>query len=740
MKNFITLILFSILFQYAEAQNPYQPDTAQRIFRVQAITSALTIDGKLNEPEWKKTHVSQDFIQLEPLQGEASKFKTEVRGVYNNKYLYIGFYCYSTDGKNRIRVPDLKRDFSYRQHDMVAICFDGFNDKRNSMTFACNALGAQKDYLAYDDTFFDSDWNGLWKVRTSQTEDGWSAEFEIPWKTLRYQKSPDSCKYNFNINFLRVMRSHNEISVWSPYPRAFGFNRMEFAGKMEGMAPPENKINIQVNPYSLTTVTSRKGTDVANEQLQTFKQGGDVKWAFNSKTVLDLTYNTDFAQADADQIVNNISRFSVFFPEKRQFFLENASLFGVGLLGEGENGQGGSMYLQPFFSRRIGLDENGTPIPISFGSRIVHRNSKMAFGSIFLRQSSKDQNPEQNVFIVRHTENIGKANRIGGIFSLKNSESLNEKKSYNSYSYAVDGFFRYNSKLSLNTLVAQTFNTLNHRYGNAAFAQFNYNTNEITAWWTHTYIDNNYNPELGFISRSNTMATCPGIIFNIRRQWIPFKKVIRSYNPSVQAQIFHKANSLDRQETIVSFYPLWFDLHNGGNFLLGTISNFEYIQEDFSPLDITISPGIYRFSRYFIASSSDASKRLSYSAKYEKGGYYDGKLQTLNFALNICPIPNIGFNLNYNLNIFRHVGINDENISVPLYTVNYIIAPNPRIQLSGLYQFNPQNKMEAFTTRLGWEYAPLSYIYLICNKKSQEDSGILTEQSMLFKISFLKQF
>lgn len=740
MKNFITLILFSILFQYAEAQNPYQPDTVQRVFRVKAITSALTIDGKLNEPEWKETPVSQDFIQLEPHQGEASKFKTEVRGVYNNKYLYIGFFCYSADGKSEIRVPDLKRDFSYRQHDMVAICLDGFNDKRNSMTFACNAHGAQKDYLAYDDSFFDTDWNGLWKVRTNQTEIGWSAEFEIPWKTLRYQKSPDSCKYNFNINFLRVKRSQNEISVWSPYPRAFGFNRMEFAGKMEGMAPPENKINIQVNPYSLTTVTSRKGTDVANEQLQTFKQGGDVKWAFNSKTVLDLTYNTDFAQADADQIVNNISRFSVFFPEKRQFFLENASLFGGGLLGEGENGQGGSMYLQPFFSRRIGLDESGTPIPISFGSRIVSRNSKRAFGSIFLRQSSNDQNPEQNVFIARHTENIGKANRIGGIFSLKNSESLNGKKNYNSYSYAVDGFIRYNSKLSINTLVAQTFNTLTHRYANAAYAQFNYNTNEITAWWTQTYIDNNYSPELGFISRSNTMATCPGIIFNIRRQWIPFKKVIRSYNPSVQAQIFHKANSLDRQETIVSFYPLWFNLHNGGNFLLGTTSNFEYIQENFSPLDITISPGIYRFSRYFIASSSDASKRLSYSAKYEKGGYYDGKLQTLNFALNICPIPNIVINLNYNLNKFRQVGVNNENISVPLYTVNYIISPNPRIQLSGLYQFNLQNKMEAFTTRLGWEYAPLSYIYLIYNKKSREDTGNQTEQSMLFKISFLKQF
>ncbi|HJV47149.1 MAG TPA: carbohydrate binding family 9 domain-containing protein, partial [Bacillota bacterium] len=203
MKNVWWLVIFLFFTKISFAQNSFTPDSVQLEFKVTRINSMLSIDGRLSEEEWSQAMGSGGFVQLEPQQGKPSRYKTVVKGMYNKKNLYIGFFCFSGNEPEKIRVPDLKRDFAYKQHDMVAVCFDGFNDKRNSMTFACNAYGAQKDYLAYDDVFFDSDWNGLWKVRTTQTDSGWYAEFEIPWKTLRYDETTNG-EYKFNINFLRV--------------------------------------------------------------------------------------------------------------------------------------------------------------------------------------------------------------------------------------------------------------------------------------------------------------------------------------------------------------------------------------------------------------------------------------------------------------------------------------------------------------------------------------------------------
>lgn len=739
MKNVWWLIISLLFTKISFAQNSFTPDSVQLEFKVTRINSMLSTDGRLNEEEWSHAMGSSGFVQLEPQQGKPSRYKTVVKGMYNKKNLYIGFFCFSGNEPKDIRVPDLKRDFAYKQHDMVAVCFDGFNDKRNSMTFACNAYGAQKDYLAYDDIYFDSDWNGLWKVRTTQTDSGWYAEFEIPWKTLRYDETING-EYKFNINFLRVKRSSNEISVWSPYPRSIGFNRMEFAGRMTGMEPPKKSTNIQVNPYFLASENSSHGSEVGNNSASAIKWGGDVKWAVNPKSVFDLTFNTDFAQADADQQVNNVSRFSVFFPEKRQFFLENASLFGVGLTGEGENGIGGSMYLQPFFSRRLGLDDNGSPIPINFGARLVTRSAKRTYGGIYIRQQGIDKYPAQNIFVGRYSENIGKYNHIGGIFTYKNSGATDAANSYGAYSYGVDGFFRLNSKQSITTMLTRTKNTNSPRSGEAGYIQYNYTTDEITAWWTQVFIGNNYNPELGFISKNNTLATCPGVIFNIRRSWLPFKKTIRSFNPGVQAQIFHDPRYLTQQEAIITCNPIWFELQNGGNILCGITRNFENIQDPFVPLGITIAPGKYNFTRYFVAGGSDASKKVSFSAKYERGGYYDGNLNTLSAAFNFAPIPNIALNLNYNLNTFKNVGATLNKTDVSLYTVAFNISPTPRLQLSGLYQYSTFGKREAFTTKLAWEYLPLSYVYIVYNKRVFQSLSRQEEQGVVCKISLLRQF
>jgi hypothetical protein len=737
----IIILLFFLFFFSANAysQGLSSQDSIQKTINAVRVNKPLKIDGKLDDSAWKAISPVTNFTQLEPSQGKQSLYKTEVRALFDDTYLYVGFSCYDPDGKRNIRVPDLTRDFDYKQHDMVAICIDGFNDKRNSITFATNAYGAQKDYLSFDDILFDSDWNGLWNVRTSVTDSGWFAEFQIPWKTLRYKNAVDG-NQSFTINFLRVKRSANEISVWSPYPRSFGFNRMEYAGKVTGLQPPASNSNIQVNPYILISNLVTKGTDIGNKNTTTLKPGSEVKWAVTPNAVLDLTANTDFAQADADLQVNNVSRFSVFFPEKRQFFLENASLFGVGLHGENGNGAGGSMYFQPFFSRRIGLDTTGNPIPITAGARFVNRDIQRSYGGMYIRQQEAGQSAAQNLFIGRYTENIGNTNHIGALLTLKNDEGINSKNGYNNIVGAVDGFFRFGKAQSLSFMVLNSDNTDTKKTGSAAYAQYFYTSNVINAWWTQSYIGKNFNPELGFVSRRDIIATTPGILLNLRKQWVPFKETIRSFNPGFTAQFYHQSSTGTLQEKIYTLYPFWLEFQKGGHLYFGINNYYELVQGSFIPLGILVSGGNYKFNRFLFKATSDASKKISYTLQYEFGKYYNGSLQTVNAALNLSPIPNIFVNLGLNNNYFKNVGSSAATKTISLYTAESRLALNPRIQLIGLYQRNTQDNRDAFNLRFAWEYKPLSYIYLVYNNRTFETTSRQQEKNTIVKISFLKQF
>src|SRR5436853_1277533 len=384
-KTFLSLLLFLSLRSFSQDSETFKPDSVQKEIIATKINSSLRIDGVLNEMEWSKASISPRFTQIEPYQGSLPNFNTYVKVLYNKQYIYFGIFSQDSLGKKAIRATDFKRDFNFMAHDLVTLTFDGFNDKRNAMCFASNAYGVQRDYLSFDDVYYDVDWDGLWRVRTTRTDSGWYAEVAIPWQTLRYKKTSDSLQ-NWGFNVYRNRRLTNEITAFSPFPRVFSASRMDYAGILKNLQPPPPKPNIRVQPYVLTSYDHYKNFDsTVKRTTNNTKVGGEIKWAINPNMVLDITANTDFAQADADLQVNNVSRFSVFFPEKRQFFLENASLFSP-TIQMAIDGSGGFMHLQPFFSRTIGLDDDGNPIPIIAGGRFVNRSSKRNYGAIIMRQ------------------------------------------------------------------------------------------------------------------------------------------------------------------------------------------------------------------------------------------------------------------------------------------------------------------------------------------------------------------
>jgi hypothetical protein len=729
LKYFLFLFPFISL-----AQEVFNPSTTPLELTPKAIDVNMKADGLLDEPAWKDAKSIFLNFQVEPFQGRKASFSSEVKVMYNQNFLYVGAILRDTIGRNRFRSPNLKRDYVFQENDLFGIALDGFLDKRNSLVLQSNAYGVQRDLLAFDDRQYDIDWDGLYRVRTQRSDSSWVAEFAIPWQTLRYPKTDGKAAQDWGINFFRVRRSSNELSVWSPHPRSMSPLRMDYAGRMKGIIPPPpTATNIRFIPYLLEDIRKTEGSEIGNSSNQVFKLGGEVKWALSPTTILDLTFNTDFAQADVDRQVNNISRFSVFFPERRQFFLENASLFSTGLAPVSEV-VGGSMYIQPFFSRTIGLDARVNPIAITAGSRVVYRSEQRNIGGIFMRQGAGDGDPYTNFYVGRYSENVGAQNRIGAIVTSKQSISKQQSTA------ALDAFFRFNQKLSFSGMATLTQDSRGNQDGVAAYGQFLYTTNTFTTYWTNTYVSENYNPAMGFVSRTNIASNALGIDMNVRKSWMP--KWIRSWQPGVYTEFYHSLKTGKLIEQSILSGPLWFNLQNGGilgGYVLASVQNLE---DTFRPVGITIKPGHYEYFRKGFLLASDPSSKYSGSFEYGWGGYYNGFLHTIDAQGRLAPIPFINLGLTWSRNTFENMGVARENKTVDLVILESRLALSPRLQWIGFYQKNTTDQLNALNMRLAWEYQPLSFVYLVFNASDYQgtDKSTQKQQSFLAKLSFLKQF
>jgi hypothetical protein len=739
IKFYILILILSIASPaFCQDADFFKPKAIRRELKAVKIINSLKIDGELTEPEWNLTKGASDFTQVEPMQGKPSQFVTIIKVLYDQKFLYVGVICKDPKGKKAIMATDFARDFDILKHDLVDLAFDTFNDQRNAVVFATNAYGVQRDLLSFDDIYYDIDWNGLWNVRTTRNDGGWVAEMAIPWKTLRYPRSTDSTQ-SWGFNAYRNRRQSNEISAFSPYPRIFTASHMNYAGLITNLQPPPPSTNVIVDPYVL--ISSDHYSNFGPTQpthSSSLKFGGDLKWAINPNSVLDLTANTDFAQADADQEVNNTTRFNVFFPEKRQFFLENASLFGVQVTVNGD-AAGGSMHYQPFNSRNIGLDTSGNPIPIVGGGRFVHRSSSSNYGAIAIRQQGYGGGPETNFFVGRFSQNFGGQSRIGGIVSLK------EQPGGANIESTLDGFFRLDESNSINAIFTQSTTSNTGVKGFAGIVQYFNNTNSHEIWWTESIVTKDFDPQMGFISRTDVIATTPGMNYFYRGKLLPFKSFLLSYDPGILPEVYFTSSTGKFAEADLPLYPIWFNFKDGGFFGYGIGSYWQHLTSAFSPLDVTISPGDYHYFNQQILLQTDPSKIINANITFTTGTYFNGKLTTGDYKIQFAPSPHFSFLGEYNQNYFTKVGIANTTKTVDLFILQTRLALNPRLQFTGLYQKNTVNNSNAYNLRMAWEFSPLSYVYFIYNRGvnsqlSAPQAVTQVEDHIIFKVSYFQQF
>lgn len=732
--NFLWILFISPCIK-AQDTEIFPPPTVKKSIRAVQIHQNMKVDGHLNEPAWDSVQAIGDFVQIEPRQGQPASQQTSVKITYNQLFLYVGLFARDNAGKKALRAVDFKRDFDFRQHDLINLSIDGFRDERNAMVFAVNPYGVQRDLLAFDDAFYDVDWDGLWRVRTVRSDSGWTAELAIPWQTLRYPKQQDTLQ-QWGFNVYRNRRATNEISALAPFPRVFSATRMNYASVLTGLQPPPPRPNIRVQPYVLFSYDRfRTAGGLTSRREPGFKPGGDIKWAINPNTVLDVTANTDFAQADVDRQVNNVTRFSVFFPERRQFFLENASLFGFNI-SQAYDGAGGSMRMQPFFSRTIGLDDQGRPIPIEAGGRFVYRSLQQNFGAIAMRQRAQGNDPATNFFVGRYSKNFGEQNRLGGMLTLKNRPDGTNVVG------TLDGFFRLDEAQSINTFVMHSSGGQVQRPGFAGMAQYYNLTNDYKIWLTQSVVTKEFNTETGFVSRKDVIGTTPGMNWYYRGPLVPWRKVIRAFEPGILPEFYWQASTGRLIERQLWLFPLWLNFQNGGYLGYSVNSVYQRLDQNFAPLGVPIDPGQYRYFRQQIWVSSDPSKIVNVLGQLDWGTYFDGRLVTADLTLQIAPSPHFSFSGRLNQNRFSDIGALDNRSTIYLYGLETRLALNPRLQLIGFYQQNSENAARNYNLRLAWEYQPLSYIYFILNK-NEFQNGLRIKQSedhAIMKLSYLRQF
>ena len=699
------------------AQDLYPPPDEPIRFNVASSTEAIVVDGHLDESAWRDAELIDGFVQKDPNQGAPGSLRTRVRVIYGESALYIAAIC--EQPRDTLRVQNLQRDFAFDENDLFGIAIDGFIDHRNAVAFQVTPRGNQRDLEVIDGSDFNIDWNARWDVRTQIYDDHWVVEMAIPWRTLRYPNAAD----RLGVIFSRNIRHLNERTSFPAVPRALTIYRMAYQAQLAGLKMPEPSANIQFNPYMLSDYSN--GSTSESE----FDVGGELKWAVTPSTVLDVTVNTDFAQVEVDRQVVNLDRFSVFFPERRQFFLENANLFNASV----------TNWIRPFFSRRIGLDASGQQIPLDGGLRLTSRSPDQQLGLLAMSQQELDTSPASMFGVARYSRNLSGQSRLGGMLTVRRDDAVGGGivPARDNFTYTLDGLWRPNQAFGVQAMISASDDDVEGDGLGAQFWAF-YENNWLYAGLLE-YYNRDYEPGIGLeILDANYVMHSPSISFDLRSE--RFHKSIRSFNPGATAYIFTSSEDGDLLFGYAPIRPLRLYFQNGAEVSFIVEPNWQRLQSAFFPAGIEVAPGKYDYTRYRANWVTDQSAALSAELSFETGDYFDGRLDTASASVRYAPMPELEFSADFDINNIRGLGIAEVDDQAEVLGVSVRVAPSPRLQFSVVYQENSFGDRESWNAKLSWEYRPLSYIYLVYNRNASSGQPLGNDpraEQFILKLTYL---
>jgi hypothetical protein len=701
--------------QSAEPEIDYETAHLSRIATAVRTTERIVIDGKLDEPAWELAPPAKDFVQKVPVTGRPESERTEVRFLYDDDNLYFGVFCYDSVPSS-IAVNDLEKDFNFRGSDNIQIAFDSLYDRRSAFSFRTNPAGARADAQLIDNAI-NHDWDVVWDVRTSINEQGWVAEFRVPFKSLRFSSEP---KQVWGLNMTRKLIRGNEDTFWSPLPMRYGISRTSLYGTLVGLENLTPGRNLKVTPFVTAGSTQfRRSPAGAFTSDHDLDGGVDLKYSVTPSLTFDATYRTDFAQVEVDQQQVNLTRFSLLFPEKRDFFLENAGTF---VFGAGNN-------LVPFFSRRIGLTDAGTPVPILGGGRLTGRTGPYTVGALTMRTEASGTTPANQYSVGRAKRSLWSNSWIGAIGTNRDSTIGGD---FNRM-YGADAHLEFYQNLLVDANLLRSHTPRLSGHDQARQLEVAWRDDEVTLASGYNELQENFNPEVGFVRRGNIRR------YNGNASWNPIidsSDLIRTLTFGSSVDYYETASTRD-VETRGTGLNLGIDFENNAAISLAATDNFDRLVMPFNIRpEIAIPTGDYSYLDYSLQANTNPGRRLSGSGTVEWGEFWDGDRTSLRGAVDMKPNHHLSLTFSYQR----------DNVTLPLgsFTANLVgtrvrYAFSPRMFLASFFQYNSTTRQVSSNVRFNLIHHPLSDLFVVYND-TRDPAGRSLQRALILKLTNLVDF
>ena len=672
------------------------------------------MDGVLDEAVYEREQPFGGLIQVAPSYGEPMTERSDVWVTYDDRHIYITCRCWDSAPPGEWVVNELRRDTNgLRQNDHIGVMLDTFYDRRSGFAFYTNPLGARADYSVVDEGGPNSDWNPVWTSKTDRFDGGWTVEMAIPFKSLRYRAGADQV---WGIQLRRSVRRKNEWAYLTPVPQSLAgpqaLNRVSAAGTLIGLDLPEAGRNIELKPYAVSRMTTDRVRipPVTNELGGDI--GGDARYAITPNLTADFTFNTDFAQVEVDEQQVNLTRFSLFFPEKRDFFLEGRGIFDFGRGGTGVTGNFGpsdTPYL--FYSRRIGLND-GRIVPITAGGRLTGKLGPYAIGLVNIQTGSESvsQTEATNFTVVRLKRDVFSRSAIG---VMATNRSENASGTGSNQAYGIDGAFLLTQDLSLGAYWARTATTGLSGDDQSYQGRVDWNTDRYGARAEQLKVGADFQPGIGFTRRTDFSRSFASLRFSPRPAGI---RSVRKFTLTGSGEYVENGVGLIESRIWNGRFATEFE--SSDQFSLNVTRDYELLHEPFTPAGSpsAIAPGGYTFSDVTAAYSFGAQRRISGTLTVQAGEFYNGTIRSV--TVGSGPMSPGRISILTQLSVEPTVTISRIELPDAVFTTRLARARldygfSPLMFASALLQYNSADRTLSSNLRFRWEYAPGSELFLV---------------------------
>jgi len=677
-----------------------------------------------------------DFIQMEPAGGQPASEKTEVWVFFDERNVYVAMRAWESRPELAV-ANEMRRDSNnIRMGDSVGFSLDTFHDGRNAFQFEVNPLGARTDGQSTNERQYSSDWNPVWDLAVGRFDGGWTVEAAIPFKSLRYQ--PGTAQ-TWGFNARRNNKWKNEIAYLARIPPAFGIGRGSFAASLfptlEGIDAPAGSLNLEVKPYGIADLTTDRLTSPAIANDPGGDVGLDVKYGITQSLTANFTYNTDFAQVEADEQQVNLTRFSLFFPEKREFFLENQGTFAFAASATSIGGQPSGDTPLLFYSRRIGLSQ-GLEVPILAGGRLTGRVGRFSIGAVDIgtRDAPRARAAATNFAVLRVRRDLLRRSSVG---LMATARSIAQNRIGSNEAFGVDGTFAFFANLAFNTYWAKTRTTGVKGQDTSYRTQMEYAGDRYGVQLDRLVVGDNFNPEVGFVRRDNIRESIGQLRFSPRPKSI---KSIRKFSGIGTFTHIEDGSGALQTRTMDGEFAIEFQ--NSDRFNLGITDNFERLAQPFliAPAG-RIPVGAYDFAVARAGYTFGQQRPVSGTLSLERGDFYNGHRTSVGFSrtrVNLTP----RFSLEPSISI-NWLDLPAGPFTTTLAGSRVTFTMTPLMFASALVQYNSSTHRASTNLRLRWEYRPGSELFVVYNDERDtfaERFPALQNRAFIIKVTRLFRF